>query len=493
MLTLKEFQVFARSYNVIPLCRDIVLDRHTPVSVYERLATKQTHSFLLESVEGGEQFGRYSIVGRAPFATFLAQGDQIRFRQQGRERKWTSTSPLLDLKAIFAQYRPAPVKDLPRFWGGAVGYWSYDTVRYFERLPKKRKDTLGFATGEFQFPSELVIFDRLTQTARVIAVAVLGESQTSAAAIQRAYQTAVRTIDRQIKEIHAPHRETISGRARTVPAPKPLTPKSAFLAGVQKAKEHIRAGDIIQVVLSQRWELRPTVSPFQIYRALRLVNPSPYMYCLKFPEIDIVGSSPEILVRKEGQTAETRPIAGTRPRSGSPEEDKRRAEDLLSDPKERAEHLMLVDLGRNDLGRVCEPGTVQVPELMSVENYSHVMHLVSAVKGRLTPEMNAFDLFQACFPAGTVSGAPKIRAMEIIDELETLNRGLYAGSVGYYSFDGNMDMAITIRTLVFKKGKAYMQAGAGLVADSDPEKEFQESEHKAAALFAAVRKAHELL
>lgn len=493
MLTLNEFKQLARQYNVIPLCREIVLDRLTPVSAYERLAAGQTHSFLLESMEGGERFGRYSIVGREPVALFHCQGDQVTYTLKGRKKTWTTKNPLQDLKAVFAELKPAPVEGLPRFWGGAVGFWSYDTIRFFERLPNGKKDKLGFPTGSFQLTGEVVVFDRLSQTAQVIVTVWVPEDQKSPAALARLYAAGVKALERQIREIHAPGKAATKKTSKgAIPAPKLLSTRQAYLDGVEKVKEHIRAGDIIQMVLSQRWELKPKVSPFQIYRSLRLVNPSPYMYYLRMPGLEIVGSSPEILVRKTGNVAETRPIAGTRPRANDDAEDVRRAEDLLKDPKERAEHLMLVDLGRNDLGRVSEPGSVTVPELMAVENYSHVMHLVSSVKSRLSADANAFDLFQACFPAGTVSGAPKIRAMEIIDELEPLNRGLYAGSVGYFSYDGNMDMAITIRTLVFKNGKGYMQAGAGIVADSVPEKEFQESQHKAEALFSAVRKAHDL-
>jgi len=494
MITFNEFKHFARRYNVIPLCREIILDRLTPVSVYERLASGQSHSFLLESVEGGERFGRYSIVGRAPLAIFQSQGSKVNYQRQGRKQTWTSNNPLQDLKKLFAEFKPAPIDGLPRFWGGAVGFWSYDAIRYFERLPDGKKDKLNFPSGSFMVPGDVVVFDRLNQSAQIIVTVFIPEGLVKDAELGRLYKKGCHAIEKLIQEIHAPGKKvSIKTATKALSAPRLLTDKQSYLRGVEKAKEHIRAGDIIQVVLSQRWELKPKVAPFHIYRALRLVNPSPYMYYLRFPDLEIVGSSPEILVRKTGDLAETRPIAGTRPRSGEAAEDARRAEDLLQDPKERAEHLMLVDLGRNDLGRVSSPGSVRVPELMTIENYSHVMHLVSSVTSKLNPDANAFDLFQACFPAGTVSGAPKIRAMEIIDDIEPLNRGLYAGAVGYFSYDGNMDMAITIRTLVFKDGKGYMQAGAGIVADSVPEKEFQESQHKAEALFAAVRKAHELL
>ena len=337
-----------------------------------------------------------------------------------------------------------------------------------------------------------MIFDRFEQTAKIISNAFIPDGRQSEKALLRIYHGASRSIARQIERLSTRRPVPASRSRRTSAPPKPLTRRADYLSAVRKAKAYIRAGDIIQVVLSQRWQLDPQASPFQIYRALRLVNPSPYLYCLHFEDMDIVGSSPELLVRREGSQVETRPIAGTRPRGRTPEQDAALEAELKKDAKERAEHLMLVDLGRNDLGRVCKSGTVKLPEFMSVERYSHVMHLVSSVTGTLRPGANAFDLFQACFPAGTVSGAPKIRAMEIIDELESLQRGPYAGAVGYFSYTGNMDMAITIRTLVFKRGKAYVQAGAGIVADSVPEREHHECEHKAAALLAAVKKAETL-
>jgi anthranilate synthase component 1 len=373
-----------------------------------------------------------------------------------------------------------------------VGYWSYDTARFFERLSPGKPNTLGIPTGAFHLSGEVVVFDRFSQIAQVIANIYIPQHLKTPKGLKRLYAQGVRSIEDQISRLQS---SGAPKRARRLPparGPKPLMTRKAYENSVKRAKEHIRAGDIIQVVLSQRWMLESPAPPFEVYRALRMVNPSPYMYCLHFPDLDVVGSSPELLVRKERDLAETRPIAGTRPRGSSEKEDLALAEELKQDPKERAEHLMLVDLGRNDLGRVCRPGSVRVPDLMTIENYSHVMHLVSSVTGQLKPNGNAFDLFQACFPAGTVSGAPKIRAMQIIDELEPVRRGPYAGAVGYFSYDGNMDMAITIRTLFFHKGKAYMQAGAGIVADSDPSREHQECQHKAAALFAAVQKAREL-
>ncbi len=490
--TFAEFLKLARTYNLIAISKECVVDRVTPVSVYERLQAKEPYAFLLESVEGGERFGRYSFVGQRPHAVFTCHGHSITYEESGRIRRFESQNPLKELKSIFSKIKAAPNPHLSRFWGGAVGYWGYDTVRFFENLPSSKRDALSCPTGAFQLSGEIVAFDRFSQTAQVIANIHIPENATSSAALKRLYTKGLRSIDRQISLLGR-HRPTTKTVMKSMPPPRPLSQQHEFELAVEKAKDYIRAGDIIQVVLSQRWEMSPKVTPFQVYRALRMVNPSPYMYLLHFPGVDLVGSSPELLVRKEGERAETRPIAGTRRRGESPAEDAALAKELEHDPKERAEHLMLVDLGRNDLGRVCEPGTVQVPELMTIERYSHVMHLVSSVTGQLSASANAFDLFQACFPAGTVSGAPKVRAMQIIDELEPVRRGPYAGSIGYYSYTGDMDMAITIRTLVFCQGKAYMQAGAGIVADSVPEREFRECQQKAAALFAAVQMAQELV
>ncbi len=492
-LSFDQFVNAAKKHNVIPLFLEIVVDHLTPVAVYERLSAGEPYSFFLESVEGGERFGRYSFVGQRPHAVFSLRGKTASYREGSKKpHTWTTQNPMEDLKKLFQGYRPMPIPELSRFWGGAVGYCDYDTVRFFEKLPDQKKDTLGFPSAAFQLTGELVVFDRFSQSARVITSVHIPDGS-SPKALKSLYQQGQRSIERQIAALSKPGKTPRKTSRKTLQPPRSLTKREAYEAAVEKAKEHIRAGDIIQVVLSQRWELTPQATPFEVYRALRMVNPSPYMYCLHFPEIDVVGSSPEVLVRKEGNIAETRPIAGTRPRGKNAVEDLALAEDLRKDPKERAEHLMLVDLGRNDLGRVCEAGTVQVPDLMTIENYSHVMHLVSSVTGELSADANAFDLFQACFPAGTVSGAPKIRAMQIIDDLEPTRRGPYAGAVGYFSYTGNMDMAIAIRTLFFDKKKAYMQAGAGIVADSNPTKEFQECEHKAAALFAAVKKAQDLL
>ncbi len=488
----ESFRQLAQSYNVIPLSRSVVMDRATPVSVYERLSKKEPYSFLLESVEGEEHVGRYSFVGRRPQAVFRVQNGQVTYQQGKTKKTWKSANPVDDLKNTMGRLRAPVLPEMPRFWGGAVGYWDYDTVRYFEKLPTKKPDLMGVPQAAFQLSGDLVIFDRFTHTAQVIRNVLIPEGQTGDAALKRLYQAGMKAVDAQIRDIErsmAPSKAKV--KAKTV-IPKPLVKKQDYLHAVEKAKDYIRAGDIIQVVLSQRWELEPKAAPFQIYRSLRLLNPSPYMYYLHFPDLEIVGSSPELLVRKEGTLVETRPIAGTRRRGKTDSEDVALAEELKADPKERAEHLMLVDLGRNDLGRVCEPGSVKVENFMSIERYSHVMHIVSTVLGRIAERFNAFDLLKACFPAGTLSGAPKVRAMQIIDELESFRRGPYGGALGYFSYTGNMDLAITIRTLVFSKGKAYLQAGAGIVADSDPEREFKECEQKAAALIAAVEKAGEL-
>jgi anthranilate synthase component I len=490
--TFADFLRLAKRHNVIPVYRQILVDRVTPVSAFEQLQQGEKHAFLLESVEGGDRLGRYSFIGQRPAATFYCRGGKVNYQSASGQRSWITKNPIHDLKTIFGRFNPAPSEHLPRFWGGAVGYCSYDIVRYFEKLPTTRPDALELPEAAFQLSGELVVFDRFTQQATVIKNVLIPDRKLNGRELSNLYHDAVRAIERQIERLGSRSAKPTPRKDTQPLKTQAMTPRASYLRAVTRAKSHMRAGDIIQVVLSQRWKLLAKTTPFQIYRALRLVNPSPYMYCLRFPEGDIVGSSPELLVRREGDMVETRPIAGTRRRGATPEEDVALEEELRQDIKERAEHLMLVDLGRNDLGRVCKSGSVRVPQFMNVERYSHVMHLVSSVTGSLRPDANAFDLFQACFPAGTVSGAPKIRAMQIIDELESIKRGPYAGALGYFSYTGNMDMAITIRTLVFAKSGIYLQAGAGIVADSVPEKEFKECEHKAAALFAAVRKAQTL-
>jgi len=476
------FTKLSRTGNLIPVYREISADLETPVSTFMKLAAGSPYAYLLESVEGGERWGRYSFISWAPKRIFESRGGQCAVYRPGDKPVWEKTTdPLTRVKEIMGTFTPVEIKGLPRFWGGAVGYISYDMVRFFEKLPNKPQDDLGLPDGLFMFTDRIVVFDHLAHTVKIV-MCVDCNGKGDAA---KAYDRAIREIDAVVARLRRPlavRSRAVRGGGKTVSNMN----KAVFCRKVEKAREHIRAGDIVQVVLSQRFARRTSAEPLDIYRALRLLNPSPYMYYLKAGSFDIIGTSPEILVRKEDRLVETRPIAGTRPRGGNEIREQELARELLADPKERAEHIMLVDLGRNDLARVSEPASVAVPQLMTIEKYSHVMHIVSSVTGKLKPGMDSFEVFRACFPAGTVSGAPKVRAMEIIDDLEPSARGPYAGAVGYFSYAGNMDMAITIRTIILNEGTAYCQAGAGIVADSVAETEYQESKNKAAILFAAI-------
>jgi anthranilate synthase component 1 len=387
---------------------------------------------------------------------------------------------------VLAGYRAVAVPGLPRFTGGLVGYLGYDTVRHLERLPSVAAADLGLPDALFLLTDTLLIFDNVTHRITVVSNAVVQDA--SGPGVERTYRESQQKIDAIIAALRRP----VGAPAGVAGSPTPAEPESTFTRGefceaVRKAKAYIQAGDVIQVVLSQRLAVRTGADPFDVYRALRVVNPSPYMYYLRLGDLKIVGSSPEMLVRMEGERIDLRPIAGTRPRGATEEEDRGLAMELLADPKERAEHIMLVDLGRNDVGKVAKVGSVSVPDLMTVERYSHVMHLVSHVRGVVEPGRSAFDVLGACFPAGTVTGAPKVRAMEIIEELEPVRRGPYAGAVGYVSFSGNLDTCITIRTILFSRGAALIQAGAGIVADSDPEREYEETMNKARALRRAIQ------
>ncbi len=482
--TLHDFISLASRGNLIPVYRELNADLETPISVYLKLRGGG-ESFLLESVEGGEQLARYSFLAAGPTCVVTLRGSQISIRSRAGTETRTTDDPLAALRQLLAPYRSVPVPGLPRFFGGAVGYLSYDVVRHIERLPETARDELDLPDAMFLLTGTLVAFDHVKHRALVIAIAHIQGDPRSA------YEDAIARLDSVVARL-----------SRPLPpqAPSPcedghrlesnITPEQ-FSASVQRAKEHIAAGDIFQVVLSQRFSRETEADPFSIYRALRRVNPSPYMFFLDFGVMQLIGASPEVLVRLEDRVAELNPIAGTRPRGVDETADARLEQELRDDPKERAEHVMLVDLGRNDLGRVCEYGSVQVPELMTVEKYSHVMHLVSRVTGKLRAEYDAFDLVRATFPAGTVSGAPKVRAMEIIEELERTRRGPYAGAVGYFGFPvdgrGNMDLCITIRTIVQRGRRAYIQAGAGIVADSVPLREHQECVNKASALAEAIR------
>ena len=486
--SLDEFVKLASSANLIPVYKEIIADVETPVSALFKLGPAP-YSFLLESVEGGDKLGRYSFVGNTASAVFKSRGKLVEIgRPSGGGFSFESAQvddPIDALRRLMAGYRPAPVDGLPRFYGGAVGYMSYDMIRQIEAIPDENPDELGVPESYFIISDTVLIFDHAQRKLKIVVNAhVDGDGA------QAAYERAVDSIHGVIEKLRqtrsAPPLDDLLEEDRPEISVQSNFEKSAFEDAVRKCLEYIRAGDIFQVVLSQRFKTPVNTDPVGLYRVLRTVNPSPYMFCLQFPDLAIVGSSPEVMVRLEDGVAQLRPIAGTRPRGKTEAEDRALAEELLADAKERAEHVMLVDLGRNDLGRVCEYGSVHVDELMVIERYSHVMHIVSNVVGKLAAPYDSFDLLKATFPAGTVSGAPKIRAMEIIDELEPVRRGPYSGTVGYFGFSGNMDTCITIRTAVIKDGTAYVQVGAGIVADSVPEREYEETLNKAKAMLKAI-------
>lgn len=494
--TLSEFRELAGGpANLIPVYREFAADLETPVSVYLKLMSETSPSFLLESVEGGEQVGRYSFVGVNPRGMISLNGRSVTDQRADRTntRDLDEGEDLLDvIKAELGRFTPADLPGLPRFQGGAVGYLGYDVVRYFEKLPETAESVLDIPDAIFFLADTLVVFDHARHRLIILANSrVNGDVEASyVEAIQRIEQVSEKLL-RPLPAI--PQRRWGAKRnGRSAAELVSNMEPEQYQKIVTDAKEYIAAGDIFQVVLSQRFSRETSAHPFAIYRALRMLNPSPYMFYFDFgSELDmqVIGASPEMHVRLEDGVASVRPIAGTRPRGRNPQEDAELAEDLLADPKECAEHVMLVDLGRNDIGRISEYGTVNVRDLMVVEKYSHVMHIVSHVEGKIKPDMDAYDLMRATFPAGTVSGAPKVRAMEIIEELEGQRRGMYAGAVGYVSYDGSMDTCIAIRTMLMQDETVYVQAGAGIVADSDPATEHQESVNKAKALFVAVEHA----
>lgn len=488
-LSLDQFRHYAREGNLIPIYREILADYDTPVSAFAKIDHGPT-AYLLESIEGGEKWARYSFLGSgSSVVIYEDRGDLIYLRGKRKRRIPSRGNPLERLRELMGDYRPVTVPNLPRFVGGAVGYLSYDIVRTFEELPGRRKDHLNLPDFAFLLTDTLLIFDNVAQKIKVVANAHVTSARDRD--IKKSYRAATERIERMIARLKRPLRHARPHRRRKPVAFTSNMSKADFEKMVVRTKEYIRAGDIVQAVLSQRWETNIQAPPLQLYRALRVVNPSPYMYYLRVAGVELVGSSPETLVRCEDGVISVRPIAGTRRRGLSPEEDQQLERRLLADEKERAEHVMLVDLGRNDVGRVARQGSVTVDSLMHVERYSHVMHIVSNVTGRLDPSKNSYDVLRACFPAGTVSGAPKIRAMEIIDELEPTRRGPYAGAVGYFSFSGNMDMCINIRTVVIKKHQAFVQAGAGIVADSNPEYEYEETCNKARAMMKAIELAEQ--
>ena len=495
--TLEEFTQLATQGNLVPVARRLLADVETPLSAYRKIRG-QGESFLLESVEGGEHLGRYSFVGCNPRAVIRQSGATVEVIENGRVTESFTVSPqaapgdartvkdgLVVVERVLAKFRPVAVPGLPRFTGGAVGYLGYEFIHDIEPVvPRPPKDELGTPVMYFLIADELLVFDRVAQTILVMVNAAIDEAATPA----EAYENAVGEIDRLVSLLEQPSEHipaTVPDELPDLPAESNV-PKEKFLANVLHSKKYIVAGDIIQVVGSQRFSAPLAATPIDVYRAVRSINPSPYMFLLELDGFSLVGASPEIHVRCENRRIELRPIAGTRRRGKTAEEDLALEKELLADPKERAEHVMLVDLARNDLGRVCDFGSVKVNDLMIIERYSHVMHIVSQVEGRLSLQHTPYDLMRATFPAGTVSGAPKIRAMQIISELEGTMRGPYAGCVGYFSFNGNLDCCITIRTALLKDGKAFVQAGGGWVNDSTPEGEYQETLNKAKAMLKAI-------
>ncbi len=477
----------ARRGNLIPVFSELRADTETPVSAFMKL-NHYKNCFLLESVEGGEKWARYSFIGMKPSVVIYTKGKTVYIERNRKRETYTAENPIDLLRAELNRYTPVSTDGLPPFYGGAVGYMSYDMVRFFERLPDDTDDDLGWYDSYFMITDTMVIFDNLRHNIKIVNNVHLN----STAGLRKSYDVAGKTIQTITGILNRPlsHRGSPPGRKSI--SVKSNFNKNDFKTIVKKAKHYIRRGDIIQAVLSQRFETDLATDPFELYRSLRCINPSPYMYYIKMNEGVICGSSPEVLVRLENDEVVVRPIAGTRPRGKDQAHDDALEHELLNDPKEIAEHVMLVDLGRNDIGRIAQTGSVTVDDLMVVERYSHVMHIVSNVTGRLKKGSDAFDVLAATFPAGTVSGAPKIRAMEIIDELESHKRGPYAGAVGYIGFSGNMDFCITIRTMLIKNNTVYVQAGAGIVMDSNPEREYEETVNKAKGMIKAIQNAYEV-
>lgn len=489
--TIDDVAALSKQGNIIPIYREIFADLETPVSAYLKVA-QGPYSFLLESVEGGERLARYSFIGTDPYLTLKLDDGVADANLRGYRQSASFTDPLVALQEFLAPYKTVSMPKLPYFLGGAVGFLSYEAVRYFERLPVPARDSLNFPDGFFMFVDTMLVFDHLERTIKVVSHVHIDEHTP----LETSYNEATARIDAVVERLRGepvvPVGEGEIAEASIEERMVHHIERDDYYRMVERAKEYITAGDIIQVVLSQRVSIPTGAHPFTIYRALRRVNPSPYMFYLQLGESQIVGASPELLVRSDRGNLMTHPIAGTRRRGASEAEDDALAVELEGDEKERAEHIMLVDLGRNDIGRVARAGSVQVPQLMEIERYSHVMHLVSHVTGELREDLHGVDALRSCFPAGTVSGAPKIRAMEIIAELEPEQRGPYSGTVGYVDFSGNLDTAITLRTLVMRDGVAYLQAGGGIVADSTPEFEYDECFHKMGALIRGIELAEQI-
>jgi len=482
-----DFMKMSKQGNLIPVYEEFLADIETPVSAYMKIRD-DSYSYLLESADGGSRWGRYSFIGYKPFLNILSRDNEVEIREEDKKNILKDIkNPLYALRELSKKFKPVTFKELPPFQGGLVGYINYDLIRKWERLPGISPDEQDLPEAIFTACRKIIVFDHFTHMMKVIAFAHITDETDP----KKAYVLACEDIDKTIEELKG-HAPTISSVSKlSVSELKSNFKKEEFEEAVRKAKDYIVAGDVIQVVLSQKFSGDIKGEDFSLYRRLRSINPSPYMFYLNFGEIKFIGASPEILVRLTDGKIELRPIAGTRPRGMTDEEDLELEKDLMADPKERAEHIMLVDLGRNDAGRVATPGSVNVPRLMEVERYSHVMHIVTRVEGILRQDKDCFDLFMSSFPAGTVSGAPKIRAMEIISELEPSQRGPYAGAVGYFGFSGNMDFCITIRTITIANNRLSIQAGAGIVADSSPEEEYKETLRKAGAMFKAIEKAKE--
>ena len=488
--TFNEFKELSKKGNVVPVYRQLFADTLTPVSAFQKVSDTD-YAFLLESADGGEKIAKYSTIGSNPFAGFKCKGSNVEiFNKEGITHIET-TDPFKVLEQQISKFSPVRVNGLPDFFGGAVGYTSYDSVRYVETLPDSTVDDLNLPDMYFMFYDETIVFDHLNKTIKVVCAAHIDERD-----IQDIYEDTVNKIDNVTNKLRTPVMtlsDDITEKGELSLKFSSNFKKSDFLQAVETCKEYIRAGDIIQAVLSQRLQTEINAKPINIYRTLRVINPSPYMFYIKMKDLELIGSSPEVMVKVDDGNINVRPIAGTRKRGSTTEEDELLAKELLSDPKELAEHIMLLDLGRNDVGSVSQYDSVSIDEKMVIEKYSHVMHITSSVSGKLRSDKNAFDGLRACLPAGTLSGAPKVRAMEIIDELEQTRRGPYGGAVGYINFSGDINTCITIRTIVLKNGKdAYIQAGAGIVADSIPEMEYQETLNKAKGLLRAIEVAERI-
>ena len=483
----EDFLKLSKNKNILTVYRKILADTETPISAFQKLG-RNGLSYLLESADGNDKLARYSFIGIDPFLVFQSKDTNIEVKINEKIELYTE-NPLSYLRRLFAEFKTFPIKGLPRFFGGGVGYFGYDLVRFMEDLPESAIDDLDIPDCILIFAGTVLAFDHLTHQMWIIANVPLRKKGLSK---EIAYDKAVSQIEKVLSKLKntdissLDEQKEIEGKKEKFNQVQSNISRKEFIDKVKKAKEYILAGDIFQVVFSQRLNRKTKENPFKIYRSLRSLNPSPYMYYLNYGEVQVVGASPEPLVRLTGKLVESKPIAGTRHRGKTEVEDRKLEKNMLNDEKEKAEHTMLVDLARNDLGRICCPGTVKVSHFMEVEKFSHVMHLVSEVEGKIQTGKNAFDVLEACFPAGTVSGAPKVRAMEIIDEIETSRRGPYAGAIGYIGFDGNMDTCITIRTIIFKGDIAFIQAGAGIVDDSIPEMEYKETLNKSKAMFKAI-------